>query len=209
MLNHRVLAPRPAAIAGILAAALALGGCAGSGAVDLASPPPSGTDRFVSEDYHVVVQYPDTVDAAHAFESDYFLGNRWNPDVARTIPGAALLSLTLPGSNKLRRGVLRLGASDDTRAVDSCGTTPGREDAEAVQVGGVAFTRLDHGDAAMNHFSEVRSYRGVHADQCIAIDLVVTGINAGVYDDPPEAPFSTKQAMRRLEGLLDDVSFID
>ncbi|GAB3672471.1 hypothetical protein GCM10028792_06610 [Salinisphaera aquimarina] len=167
--------------------------------------------RFENDRYGIVFDYPSRLDVAHAFVSDYFLGDRWNPDVAANIPGAALLSLTLPESNDITRAVLRVGASDDTRAVDVCQSTPGSEQAEHVRLRGVDFTRMDHDNAAMNHYSRVHSYRGVHDDQCVAIDLIVTGTNPGVYgpEKPSKPPFDVDDGMARLEDLLDGLVFID
>ncbi len=194
----------------ILLCTMTLSGCAHDRAFDPSAPVPGSQARFVSQDYRLAVDYPRELKAAHDFESDYFLGSRWDSSSDGNTAGAALLALTLPDSNNLVRGVMRIGASDDARAIDVCLPAAGTLDTRSTRIDGVDFVRLDQGDAAMNHYSQVRRYRAVRDDQCIAIDLIVTGTRAGVYaaDDRPEQPFTPDQAMDRLSDLLDGIHFL-
>lgn len=194
----------------LAAAAFFLSACA------LGGPPPrdnaGDTARFTRPDYGVSVRYLATLSASHDFEADYFLGTRWNPDAPENMPGEALLSLTLPESNRVTRGVLRLGASGDAAAVRHCtdvDSTSRRVTAspQTAEIGGLMFTRIDSGDAAMSHYMQRRSYRSVHRDRCIAIDLIVTGTRGEVYDPPRKAPFDRDEAFARLTHLLGGVTF--
>ncbi|MES1924053.1 hypothetical protein [Salinisphaera sp. T31B1] len=186
-----------------------LAACAGARPGDLDTPVAAGHTRFVSDDYGIVVVYPDRVHAANAFQPDYFLGSRWNSTADDDTAGSPLLALTLPGSNKLTRGVMRVGASDDARAVDACERSADGTRVTTQRIGGVRFTRVDSADAAMNHYSRMQRYRAVHDGRCVAIDLIVTGVNADVYaaEDRPRQPFTPDQAMNRLHALLDGVFF--
>lgn len=194
----------------VLLCTVLLSGCAHDSAFDAGAPVPDSQARFVSQDYRLAVDYPRELEDAHDFESDYFLGSRWDSSSDGNTAGAALLALTLPDSNKLIRGVMRIGASDDARAVDACLPAADTPNARSTRIHGVDFVRLDQGDAAMSHYSQVRSYRAVRDDQCIAIDLIVTGTRAAVYAaaDRPEQPFTPDQAMDRLSDLLDGIHFL-
>jgi|GEM_PF-2247228 len=196
----------------VFVASLALlAGCAGSPAWDPKAPLASDMARFQSSDYRLVIDYPRDVDASRSFVSDYFLGSRWDSSSDGNTAGTPLLALTLPDSNQLVRAVIRIGASDDARAVDVCLPAPGTPGTSDRRIDAIEFTRVDQGDAAMSHYSQTRSYRAVRdEDQCIAIDLIVTGTRAGVYDaqDRPEQPFTPDQAMSRLTDLLDGIHFL-
>ncbi|ROO27059.1 hypothetical protein SAOR_09475 [Salinisphaera orenii MK-B5] len=204
-------APRRRAWGMILAAVVALAalsGCAAApGMSDTSVASAASSRHYHSPRYGLAIAYPQGVPAARRFEADYFLGTRWNPDAAAAVPGDALLALTLPGSNTITRGVMRIGASRAPRALAACsGPSSGPAGAPAeprrVLIDGVAFTRVDTGDAAMNHHLQRHSYRAVTAGRCIAIDLIVTGVNPSVYASPPARPFDRETAFARLEALL-------
>ncbi|WP_353214819.1 hypothetical protein [Salinisphaera hydrothermalis] len=190
------------AAAGVWLAALA--GCAH----EHASHGP-GAAQFVSAEYGVAMVYPASLDAAHGFQSGYFLSSHWNPDAAQTVPGKGVLTLTLPRSNKLTTGEFRLGVSDDRRAVQHCALpSDGQAGATStVVIDGVTFKRRDAEDAGMNHFMLRHAYRGVAHGHCYAIDLIVDGTNPGVYPGNPTPPMTNKAAFQRLTALLDGLTF--
>lgn len=194
------------ALGGVMAGVMLLG-------VAACAPEPSGhrpgAAHFASAEYGVAMVYPASLKAARDFRSDYFLQQRWNPDAADHVPGKALLTLTLPRSDRLTTAELRLGVSDNRQAVRDCalpshgqaGTT------SAVVIDGVAFKRRDTEDAGMNHFMLRHAYRGVAHGRCYAIDLIVDGTNPGVYPDNPTPPMTNRAAFKQLTALLDGLTF--
>ena len=168
-----------------------------------------GAARFDSAEYDVAMVYPASLKVSHGFESSYFLQQRWNPDAAEGVPGEGLLALTLPESNKLTTGELRLGVSDDRQAVNNCALPDDGNAgaASSVVIDGVAFKRRDTGDAGMNHYLSRHAYRGVAHGHCYAIDLIVDGTNPGVYPGNPKPPMTRKTAFKRLTALLDGLTF--
>lgn len=192
----------PALVAGITAMALAA-------CVHAPAKHGPGAARFDSPGHNVAMVYPASLQARRDFESGYFLQTRWNPDAPEDVPGEGLLTLTLPGSNKLVTAELRLGASDSDRAVEDC-ALPDDGHAGAVStvvLDGVTFRRRDTGDAGMNHFLSRHAYRGVAHGHCYAIDLIVDGTNPGVYPGNPEPPMTRQAAFRRLTALLGGLTF--
>ncbi|AWN15348.1 hypothetical protein SALB1_1141 [Salinisphaera sp. LB1] len=194
------------AIGGLLAGVVLTGlaGCAHAPA-----KPGPGAARFDSARYDVAMVYPATLKVRHGFASGYFLQQRWNPDAAHGVPGQGLLTLTLPQSNKLTSGELRLGASDASQAFHHC-ALPDDGNAGAVSrvvIDGVTFKRRDTGDAGMNHYLMRHAYRGVAHGHCYAIDLIVDGTNPGVYPGNPTPPMTKKTAFKRLTSLLDGLTF--
>lgn len=168
-----------------------------------------GAARFDSAEYDVAMVYPASLRVMRGFESSYFLQQRWNPDAAPGVPGEGVLTLTLPESNKLTTGELRLGVSDDSQAVDDC-ALPNDGNAGTVShvvIDGVTFKRRDTGDAGMNHHLSRQAYRGVAHGHCYAIDLIVDGTNPSVYPGDPTPPFTQKAAFKRLTALLDGLTF--
>ncbi|WP_423822086.1 hypothetical protein V5738_17355 [Salinisphaera sp. SPP-AMP-43] len=155
--------------------------------------------------------YPADLTARQGFQAGYFLDRRWNPDAQAGVPGEGLLTLTLPGSNKLMTAQLRLGASDDRQALDECRLPEeGQAGPDAsIVIDGVAFKRRDTADAAMNHFLARHAYRGVARGHCYALDLIVDGSNPGVYPDHPTPPMTRQKAFKRLTALLDGLAFAE
>lgn len=76
-----------------------------------------------------------------------------------------------------------------------------------VRLDGVEFLRFEAGDAAMSHYLNVRSYRGVHDGRCYAIDLLVYGTRPEVYEPPATPPFTQEAAFARLERALAGFAF--
>lgn len=210
MYNHlnRVAGPGRARI--LIAWAIVTGVCAVvlTGCANRASTVAKQVSVFSSHRYAVAIRYPSNYSAARGFTGGYLTPPRWNPAVPASVPGRALLSLALPGSNRVRRAVLRLGASDDPRAVATCMQF---QPAAALQssgkrrIDGVLFHWHQSSDAAMSHYRQIREYRAVHADRCYAVDLIVAGTRRGVYDNPPPLPFSMANAMIRLRSLLSGI----
>jgi hypothetical protein len=170
------------------------------------------TARFVSNAYGVAMQYPNSLRASRGFAPDYFMDARWNPDAKRDVPGRGLLTLTLPASNKLLTGELRLGASNQAGKSTKACALPGDDHTGAtsnIRIDGVDFKRRDTRAAGMSHFLLRHAYRGVAHGRCYAIDLIVHGTNPGVYPGNPEPRMTQQAAFKRLTALLDGLSFLD
>lgn len=155
------------------------------------------------------MDYPTSLQATHGFEKNYFMNTRWNPDAGQSVSGQGLLTLTLPKSDKLITGELRLGASKKAEAVDNCALPEdgNSQSASSTVIDGVTFQRRNTRDAGMNHFLLRHAYRGIANGHCYAIDLVVDGTNPGVYPDNPKPPMTKKEALQRLSKLLNGLSF--
>ncbi|MFP1681508.1 hypothetical protein ACLD0W_03295 [Alloalcanivorax sp. C16-1] len=204
----------------MLAALAGLSGCdapsaSGGGGHSTAVESGAPQARYENVEYGIAVDYPKDgvvrVDDREAGKG-YFNEGGWRVGVGPDQPGAALLVLRLKGSDEIRTGELRLGASRDEQARASC-TEP---DAWArpnsvgeAELDGVAFTTFQGGDAAMNHSRQVHAWRALRDGTCFAIDLVVQGSNGQVYDPPRQAPFSETRAFNDLSALLGGVHFMD
>lgn len=174
------------------------------------TPGQTETGRFSSPTHGVAMQYPTTLQVAHGFKSNYFMRARWNPDAQPDARGKGLLTLTLPESNKLITGQLRLGASTRTSKARAECTLPNSGHlgpTTRTTIDGIQFRRRDTSDAGMNHFLLRHAYRGTANGRCYAIDLIVFGTNPGVYPGNPTPPMTKRQAMQRLVPLLDGLSF--
>ncbi|MBL7252238.1 hypothetical protein ACLD02_18365 [Alloalcanivorax sp. C16-2] len=206
----------------LLAALVALSGC-DSSPLGKAAPGNSGARstavasgapqaRYENLDYGIALSYPKEEAERSKDRDDYFDEGGWRLGAGPDAPGAALLVLRLKGSDEIRAGELRLGASRDEAALATC-TEPDpwarRGSVGEAHLDGVIFTTFQGGDAAMNHYRKVHAYRAVHRGVCYAIDLVVQGSNGQVYDPPREAPFSETRAFGDLQALVDGTRFIE
>ena len=171
------------------------------------APESTSDAHFSNIKYGVTLSYPKTVKARQGFVSNYFMDTRWNPDVRDSQPGQGLLTLTLPASNKLLTGELRLGVSQ--HATSQCALPEDGNTGEitTTTLGGISFKRRDTRDAGMNHFLMRHAYRGIAHGHCFAIDLVASGTNPGVYPDNPKPPMTKQAAFQKLAALLDGLSF--
>src|SRR5699024_10413454 len=115
--------------------------------------------------------------------------------------------LTLPSSDKLLTGQLRLGVSRHTTSQCALPHNGDIGDTTNTTIDGISFKRRDTRDAGMNHFLLRHAYRAVANDHCYAIDLIVSGTNPGVYPDKPKPPMTKQEAFRALATLLHGLSF--
>lgn len=122
-----------------------------------------------------------------------------------------MLSLVEPGSNRITDAEIRIGASRAAKEVQGCTTPPSSVrpgSATTRRINGAAFTTFEVGDAAMSHYLHVHAYRAVHDGTCYAIDLLVFGVDPGVYDPPATPPFSDAQAFARMQAVSDSFRFV-
>lgn len=171
---------------------------------------PIGPDEleFQSATYGIRLTYPADIQARRSFGNYYILSNHWNPDLGNT-PGDSLVSLRLPASNSHRWAVLRIGASRNAKAIANCRhmrNPPPHQNPSQTSIAGVDFTRLVHGEGGTGHFVIRHSYRGLHDDTCIAIDLAVF-TNTG--RDKVHSNFSKKEAFDKMQKLLAGLSFFE
>lgn len=168
--------------------------------------------RYENLDYGIALSYPAQQWDRGKGGKDYFGEDGWRLGAGPDAPGAELLVLRLKGSNEIRTGELRLGASRDPAALATC-TEPDpwarRGSIGEARLDGVTFTTFQGGDAAMNHYRKVHAYRAVHDGVCYAIDLLVQGSNGQVYDPPRQAPFNESRAFSDLHALVEGARFIE
>jgi len=191
----------------LLFALLILAGCDNSTGEtgDQASP-----NAFHSDEYGIGLAYDNHQAHAVTETGGYFGDPAWRLDAETDAPGDRLLVLRLNDSDEILTGELRLGVSRDPGQLERC-TRPGplatSSKTGTTELDGALFTTYRGGDAAMNHFQNLRAYRAVHHGTCYAIDLVLQGTNPEVYDPPREAPFSREEGFARLEALLQGLAF--
>lgn len=149
---------------------------------------------------------------ARDFQRDYLASPTWKLFAPPDSVGMPLVALVLEGSDRVTAGELRIGRSDNAASVRTCLDTPAEASGPAasapVDIGGVPFTHFTVGDAAMSHYVSAESYRAVHHGSCYAIDLVVAGTRAEVYDPPRTPPFTQQEAATRLADALTAVYWV-
>lgn len=139
------------------------------------------------------------------FRSSYLANGAWKTFAAPDSQGEPVLSLTMPGSNRVTDAEIRIGASRDPGEVQRCTAQPSAAAAGSVstrRIDGIAFTTFRAGDAAMSHHLNVHAYRVVRDGACYAIDLLVFGVNPRVYDPPVKPPFSDAHAFDAMRAVV-------
>lgn len=167
-------------------------------------------EHFKSDEYGFRIDYPATLRASRTFDAGYLANAAWKTYAGPDSRGEPVLALTLPDSNEVTAGELRIGVSHEATAVKQCGDPPGALRPGSVghaNVNGIDFVHFDAGDAAMSHYLDVHSYRTVHAGRCYAIDLLVIGTRPEVYDPPATQPFTPDAAFARLYKTLQGFRF--
>lgn len=177
----------------------------------LGGPRASHAADYVDRPHGFAIAVPSGYTSRQDFSHSYLDGGTWKVFADPASQGQPLLALTLPGSNELATGELRIGASTRPQELAHCADPPAEATDQPARawLGGVAFTRVHAADAAMMHVLQAESYRAVHHGRCYAIDLLFRGINPGAYDPPRQPPFDSDQAFTRLRALLRGLRFLD
>lgn len=216
----------------VSAATLALAACGGSDHPQQPAPPPAdtasqsapaathpalpadlpatGMQRFRSVRLGFRIDYPDTMASHVRFDSKYLANDNWKTYAGPDSHGTPVLMLTLPGSNDVTAGELRIGISSGEKEVAHCDTPPANADQSSIgktTINDTTFASFHAADAGMSHYLKVHSYRVVHGHYCYAIDLLVTGTNPKVYDPPRQPPFSNEAAFKQLHEALQGFRF--
>jgi hypothetical protein len=203
--------PSPGAADPGTAATAGAAGPAPSTAVSAADRPSAGARDFRSEEWGFRIDYPPEWKLQRDFDHGYLANGAWKTYAASGSKGTPVLALSLPGSNAITAGELRIGVSDAANEVRRCTAPPDAVRPGSVgeaHVGGAVFATFEAADAAMSHYLSVRSYRTVHEGRCYAIDLLVTGTTPQVYDPPATPPFTRVHAFEQLQQALQGFRFI-
>ncbi len=154
--------------------------------------------------YGFSIQYPDNIPPRLSFEGSYLLPETWSIYAPASSTGEKIVSFAVPNSNSITAGVLRIGVSNDPTQVTSCTQSPefANFSVATTTINGTVFTIISGSDAAMSHFSSVKSYRTVHKDRCYVIDTFVYGTNPEVYDPPTTSPFSVEQGFAVIDPIV-------
>lgn len=200
----------------ILAGAMAFGACSSShhdaDATVGISPSESGGNLQVLESvtFGFRIAYPKNWPARRDFRRGHLANDNWKTYAPPGSRGTAVAALVVPGSNHVTEAEMRIGVSRAPEEVRSCSTPPSSVRAGSLdreRIDDADFVKFDAGDAAMNHYLDVHSYRVVHEGACYALDLLVYGVNTLVYDPPPKPPFSREQAFAEMHGVLRSFRF--
>jgi len=177
-----------------------------------AAPTPQSRKIFVSDAWGFRIDVPPGWAIRHDFRSSYLANGAWKAFAAPDSQGEPVVSLTMPGSDRITDAEIRIGASRAAAEVHRCTTPPSavRPGSLATQrINGVTFTTFEAADAAMSHHLDVHAYRTVHNDACYTIDLVVFGVNPDVYDPPVAPPFSGARAFDEMRAVIQGLRFVE
>lgn len=199
-------------IAYLMASCLALAACSGGDTgKNTPSPPTATTARamFASNAWGFRIDVPTGWTLRHDFQSGYLANGAWKTFAAPDSQGQPVLSLTVPGSDRITDAEIRVGTSRDPGEVQRCTAPPSavRGNVAAERINGIDFTTFEAADAAMSHHLDVHAYRAVHDGACYAIDLLVFGVNPQVYDPPATPPFSDAHAFEAMRAVLQSFTF--
>lgn len=201
--------------AAILASVTALFACDNShrnADVTVGIAPGESANRQVLESaaFGFRIEYPKSWSARRGFRGSYLANDTWKTYAAPESQGTPIAALVVPGSNRITEAELRIGVSRAPAEVRSCSTPPSSArsgSTELERIDGADFSKFAASDAAMNHYLDVHGYRAVHEGACYALDLLVYGVNPGVYDRPPTPPFSKDQAFAAMHEVLRSFHF--
>ena len=171
------------------------------------APSATGTNRQVLESHRFGfrIEYPKGWTTRREFRRGYLADGSWKTYAPPGSRGTPVAALVVPGSNRITNAEVRIGVSRARGEVESCAKPPsslraGSTDRERID--SADFVTFEASDAAMSHYLDVRSYRGVHEGACYAIDLLVYGTNPQVYQPPATPPFSKDQAFAAMRDVL-------
>jgi len=204
----------------LMASCVALFACSGGGTDSTPGSQPNApatahgtrgsSKAFVSQPWGFHLDAPSGWTPRRDFQSSYLANGAWKTFAAPDSRGEPVLSLTVPGSNRITDAEIRIGASRDPAEVQHCTAPPSAVVAGSVatqDIDGVPFTTFQAADAAMSHHLRVHAWRVVHNGACYAIDLLVFGVNPEVYDPPATPPFSDAHAFDAMRTVIETFGF--
>ncbi|MBU2220632.1 hypothetical protein KKD81_01695 [Patescibacteria group bacterium] len=144
--------------------------------------------------YGFTVLYPEASTVNYEFSSAYLLQPTWRANADSKDNGKAVVEI-VPYSTESDHSyprnyavLVRIGASDQKDAVDSCLTATKDRGETALSdstINGTTFKVFSFQNAGMMKYVEGVSYRTLHEGQCIALEKIRTGSS---YKDDPESP---------------------
>lgn len=167
-------------------------------------------NTFVNRAWNFRIDVPTGWTLRRDFESSYLANGAWKTFAAPDSRGKPVLSLTMPGSNRITDAEIRIGASREPAEVQRCTAPPSSVRAGSIasqRINGIDFTTFEAADAAMSHHLDVHAFRVVHGSACYAIDLLVYGVNPQVYDPPATPPFSDAHAFDAMLAVIQTFAF--
>lgn len=164
---------------------------------------------YIDESFKFKISYPSSFVVAKSFAGSYLLPTYWNVYAKDEKKGTPIVSFRVPNSDEVLMGEVRIGVTADKDEIKDCFVPPYTVPIKKLQINGKDFSLFETSDAAMNHFSNVKSYRTIHNNQCFAVDVLIYGSNGDVYDPPKEPPFTRISAENKLEKIIQSFEFIE
>lgn len=168
--------------------------------------PAAPLSSYTDQKYGIKVSYPYFMTATSTFSASYLLPDNWNV-YADPGTGEEIVDIRYPDSNDILSAEVRIGASSAAKAVSSCFNLDPNIATSTRTINGTKFVYGSLSDAAMSHFSTVKSYRTIRAGVCFAVDEVTYGTNPEVYSPPRTVPFDQKLAQAALDAVVSSVIF--
>lgn len=160
---------------------------------------------YADPQHRFAITIPAAMTLHHDFQRSYFGNAAWKAFADPDSHGTPAVALVLDGSNNITAAELRIGTSENDKAVAHCLDVPQSgvpSNADSVTLAGTPFVHFRASDAAMSHYLEVEGYRAVHSGRCYAIDLIVNGTRPEVFDPPATPPFTRAAARQKLHDAL-------
>lgn len=166
--------------------------------------PSSSTNTYENSSLGLSLQYPSIIVPQSSFAGSYLIPDSWSALSTQSTTGNKIVSFILPGSNQITSAGLRIGTSNVSSDVTNCLVAPTYAvfEKNTTTLNGNTYTVLTLSDAAMNHYSTIKSYRIEKNNTCYVVDTYVTGTNPEVYDPKPTPPFTKDEAFKNIDIIL-------
>jgi len=140
---------------------------------------------YRSEKYGFEINYPAPLKVKNNFDQFYILSKNWRAgafgDAAKGTPVISIPVFRTESEKNYPRYFsteLRIGVSNDKKAIKSCETAQSTETALGTEtINGVTFHKFGIADHAMMQYMEGISYRTFHNGYCYAIEQLKVGSN--------------------------------
>lgn len=164
----------------------------------------SGSLVYKNSAYGFSITHPKEIIPAPTFAHSYLLPNAWSTIALPMSSGIQIVSFMIPGSNAITSAELRISASSNRTELKNCTSTPVHATfkTSTQKINNSLFSVFEIEDAAMSHYSSIKSYRISRDSACLAVEEVITGTNPQVYDPVATAPFTKIEGFQKLDALL-------
>jgi hypothetical protein len=154
------------------------------GTTNLNNSSTAGFNSYASAEYNFTMKYPSYVQVRPGFSTFHEIGNNWRLNAGQANQGKSVVSFSIRNIDQGTYSTgkqtyplyftaeVRVGVSPDVKDCYATDAGDAGQQIANVSINGVTWKRFSSSDAGMMKYTQVESYRTVHASKCYAVEQI-------------------------------------